>query len=151
MMETRPTERNAQAERFDHFINTMAKTYAEEFVKRGKDISSRFEEAVANFIQDIEIPMQPSSQKKLRKITVVYDPDGDANSLDYVEVSASPEDDEQGANDNIALLLAAAKILTKTCPGVDESVYGTDLLGLTEDYMAGLVLKTILGGNNYGC
>lgn len=82
----------------------------------------------------------------LRRITVTYDPNGDADSLDYVKIEVTPEDDTQGANDNIALLLAAAKRLANTCASVDEEVYGTDLLDLTNDYMFGLTIKKMIGG-----
>lgn len=81
-----------------------------------------------------------------RRIMVTYDPNGDVEDLDYVKVDVLPADDTQGANDNIALLLAAAKRLANTCPYTDESVYGQDLLDLTNDYMFGLVMKKLLGG-----
>lgn len=81
-----------------------------------------------------------------RRIVVTYDPNGDIEDLDYVKVDVLPADDTQGANDNIALLLAAAKRLANTCHYTDERVYGQDLLDLTDDYMFGLVMKKLLGG-----
>lgn len=81
-----------------------------------------------------------------RRIVVTYDPNGDVEDLDYVKVDTMSPDDTLGANDNIALLLAAAKILARTCPRVDEFVYSHDLLDLTNDYMFGLALKKLFGG-----
>jgi hypothetical protein len=82
----------------------------------------------------------------IRRIVVTYNPSADVEDPDYVKLEVTPEDDAQGANDNIALLLAAAKRLAETCPPVDENVYGSDLLDLTNDYMFGLTLKKMIGG-----
>lgn len=80
-----------------------------------------------------------------RVLTVTYNPEEDADDPEYVKINISPSNDKEGMNDTIALILAAVKVLGKTCPNVDEEVLSDDLLGMLTDYMTGLLMKNLLG------
>ena len=82
-----------------------------------------------------------------RKLTVYYNPAGDPEDLDYVRLVVEPENDEEGGNDSIALILAAAKRLADTSPAIDEDSLGTELLSVAEDFVKMAVLEQLIGGD----
>lgn len=148
----------------------MGKLIADEITKRGKDFQEKLSSFASSAVSDVVSEIKkidesvksaaaeeetcllcPACQEKnMRTITVSYNPAGDVDDPDYVEVDVYPEDEEMEVNDNVALLLAAAKILAKGCPGVDEAEYGTMLVEATEDWVASIVFDILLGGGDNG-
>lgn len=81
-----------------------------------------------------------------REIVVNYNSESDFENLDAVSVVTYPDDDDQGVNDAIALLYAAAQRLSETCPAVNGEAYCEELLKTTEQFMRSTVLTQLLGG-----
>lgn len=81
-----------------------------------------------------------------REIVVNFDSESDFDNLDAVRVEAYPDDEDQGMNDAVALLYAAAKRLSETCPAVDGEAYCEELLKTTEHRLRYTVLTQLLGG-----
>lgn len=132
--------------------NTNLSVYSfediENLVSRAmKNMSSEMKKEAYKRLDDVRKTIENlAASASKRTIIVTYDPAGDVDDIDYVNVTVEPENDADGANDNIALLLAAAKILARTCPGIDEEAYGGMLLEGTEDWMKSVVLDALIGG-----
>ena len=83
-----------------------------------------------------------------RKITVSYLPEGDMESKDYTHICVEPQNQAPSALDVCALILAASKLLAES-PHVEYNVIANDLLDTVDDYLAGVAIKSILGGAFY--
>lgn len=159
-METRNTTSPISIDMANQLLKEITKAYAVELVNQSKKLGSKIEGKISEVVKDIKDIDDTVEQfrdfaacqdeKDNRTITVTYNPLGDVDDLNYVKVNVSSENDELGDLDNVALLLAAAKILAKTCSGIDEDAYGGMLLEATEDWMKSVVLDALIGGLNNG-
>lgn len=110
------------------------------------EIDRRAHEMYEQLISSAEDENKKNCHDGYRRITVLFDPRAKVDNLDYVTVVAEPENDDEGMNDTVALLLAAAKRLSESCPAIDGEAYCTDLLSLTESHMKATILEQLIGG-----
>lgn len=110
------------------------------------EIDRRAHEMYEQLISSAEDKNKKNCHDGYRRITVLFDPRAKVDNLDYVTVVTEPENDDEAMNDTVALLLAASKKLSASCPAMDGEKYCTDLLSMTEAHMKATILEQLIGG-----
>ena len=143
------SEIERQKESYEKHLADLTKKLTDCFEK---EVEARIEERCGVTMKAECEP--PTGTGHSRRIIVEYDPDMtehfESCGENKVFVSDPEKPEEELVEDLEALLLAAAKRMKQISSIADERVYGHDLLDMTKDYMAGLVLKKIFGGIFHG-